>query len=77
MQPRKLSYLLQGYAQVEASQECDISGLSLDSRHASAGDLFFACGGGRTHGLRFLQHAMPCTYQATFQVISSCLVNIL
>lgn len=54
----KLSYLLQDYAELDAAQERDISGLSLDSRSAAEGDLFFACAGGRTHGLRFLQHAL-------------------
>ena len=51
---RRLSNLLQGFAEIDASIDCDIQALSLDSRKAMKGDLFFACAGTQGHGLDFL-----------------------
>jgi UDP-N-acetylmuramoyl-L-alanyl-D-glutamate--2,6-diaminopimelate ligase len=55
---RKLSGLLAGLAHVSDEQDRDIFGLSMDSRHARAGDLFFACVGQQAHGLHYLKDAL-------------------
>lgn len=36
----------------------EVSGLSLDSRHTQAGDLFFACAGAQVHGKVFIDNAI-------------------
>jgi len=54
----KLSELLVGWAQVEAANDRDINGLSDDSRRIRAGDLFLACSGSKTNGVRFIEDAI-------------------
>lgn len=54
----KLSVLLEGISQVDAANERDISGLSLDSRRTRPGDLFLACAGLTRHGTEFIEHAV-------------------
>lgn len=56
--PRRLSHLLAGIAEVPEALDRDIAGLSLDSRCARAGDLFFACAGRRGHGAAYLGDAL-------------------
>lgn len=51
----RLSNLLQGLATLTDDADRDIHGLSLDSRFAARGDLFFACAGTRSHGIDYLQ----------------------
>ena len=51
----KLSVLLQGLAPVADEVDREICGLSLDSRFAAKGDLFFACAGTRSHGIEYLE----------------------
>jgi len=60
----RLSELLQGYADVDPSQDCEISELSLDSRYASKGDLFFACAGTQKHGLEYIDQVMAADVAA-------------
>ncbi|NIP73392.1 MAG: UDP-N-acetylmuramoyl-L-alanyl-D-glutamate--2,6-diaminopimelate ligase [Gammaproteobacteria bacterium] len=56
--PRRLSQLLAGIVEVPQELDRDIAGLSLDSRCARAGDLFFACAGQRCHGTAYLGDAL-------------------
>ena len=44
-----LSALLAGYAVVNEADDCEIHGLSMDSRKVQAGDLFLACAGHMGH----------------------------
>jgi len=53
-EPSRLSYLLQGYADVDQMSDCNIQALSLDSRTVKQGDLFFACAGTQGHGLDYI-----------------------
>lgn len=53
-----LSFLLAGLHQVAPAQEREISGLTLDSRQVTAGSLFLACAGSRSHGLAFARQAV-------------------
>lgn len=55
-QVHRLGALLAGMAEV--STDCDITGLSMDSRRVHRGDLFLACGGGQTHGVRYIEEAI-------------------
>lgn len=55
-QVHRLGALLAGMAEVPA--DCDISGLSMDSREVHHGDLFLACGGLQTHGARYIEDAI-------------------
>lgn len=57
-QPKSLSALLQGLAEVEPSRDRDVSGLSLDSRETTRGHLFLACAGSRLHGRQFIPDAV-------------------
>ena len=54
----KLSSLLEGISHVDAANERDISGLSLDSRRTCPGDLFLACAGSARYGSEFIEHAI-------------------
>lgn len=54
---RSLSKLLAGYG--VPAPEFDVTGIELDSREISPGDLFLACkGSGATHGLAFIEQAL-------------------
>ena len=55
---RRLSELLGEWVAVRPADDRDIGGLALDSRQVRAGDLFLACAGGRTHGMRFADAAI-------------------
>lgn len=55
---RPLSELLAGLAPVDAADDCNISGLAIDSREISVGDLFLACRGGTTDGARYIDDAI-------------------
>ncbi len=57
-QKRSLSYLLKGLAEVSAANDCDIHGLTADSREITPGDLFLACRGERVDGVDYLQDAI-------------------
>lgn len=50
--------LLAGFAPVDAIQDREISGLSLDSRQVKKGDLFFAFRGTRSHGGEYIDDAL-------------------
>ena len=50
--PKKLNHLLQDLTQLDASVNPDITGLSLDSRQVSSGDLFIAVPGDSVDGMR-------------------------
>ncbi|MGH8460228.1 MAG: UDP-N-acetylmuramoyl-L-alanyl-D-glutamate--2,6-diaminopimelate ligase [Stenotrophobium sp.] len=55
--PRTLNLLLAGYG--TPAPEYEVTGLEMDSRRVSAGDLFLACRGqGLQHGLMFLDQAL-------------------
>lgn len=56
--PQRLSCLLTDLVQVDAANDPPISGLALDSRQVTPGDLFFARAGQRTHGLRHVAEAI-------------------
>jgi len=58
--PRKarLSVLLEGISRIEAANDRDIHGLSLDSRRTRPGDLFLACSGLIRNGHEFIEHAI-------------------
>lgn len=53
-----LRSLLSGIAEIDASHDRAIAGLSLDSRAARAGDCFFAVRGVARHGREFLEAAL-------------------
>lgn len=53
-----LSTLLAGLASLKPGQEREISGLTLDSRQVTAGGLFLACAGSRSHGLAYARQAL-------------------
>jgi UDP-N-acetylmuramoyl-L-alanyl-D-glutamate--2,6-diaminopimelate ligase len=53
-----LSELLKGLAKIEAAQECDIQGLSQDTRTLKSGDLFFACAGTQDDGRKYIAEAI-------------------
>ncbi|MFK7814978.1 MAG: UDP-N-acetylmuramoyl-L-alanyl-D-glutamate--2,6-diaminopimelate ligase [Gammaproteobacteria bacterium] len=54
-----LGKLLEGWVNVQINHsDTSITGLSLDSRSASQGDLFFALQGLQQHGVEYSQHAM-------------------
>ncbi len=55
---KKLSYLLEGTYHLLSNQDCDVTGLSLDSRKISPGDLFFACQGVHLDGRQFMNDAI-------------------
>ena len=55
---KPLSELLAGVATVDAAMDRVISGVSLDSRQAKAGDLFLACAGHQVHGVYFAEQAV-------------------
>ncbi|NOY65968.1 MAG: UDP-N-acetylmuramoyl-L-alanyl-D-glutamate--2,6-diaminopimelate ligase [Gammaproteobacteria bacterium] len=50
----RLSYLLEGFADIDQQMDCHINALSLDSRNVEQGDLFFACAGTQGHGLDYI-----------------------
>lgn len=54
----RLSSLLQGICVLPQELDCDISGITLDSRKAEAGALFLACKGTTTDGRRFIANAI-------------------
>ena len=54
----RLSELLEGLARVPAGTDLEVSGLALDSRAVSAGDLFLAVAGGQAHGLEYATQAV-------------------
>lgn len=51
----KLSALLHDIVEVNGQDDREITGMSLDSRNASRGDLFFACAGRDSHGMEFFE----------------------
>jgi UDP-N-acetylmuramoyl-L-alanyl-D-glutamate--2,6-diaminopimelate ligase len=53
---QRLSALLTGIADVQ--QDCEIAGLSMDSRFAHSGELFLACSGTQTHGAQYINDAI-------------------
>ncbi len=56
---KALSVLLAGHAVIDAAVDCEISGLSMDSRKVCAGDLFLACVGHQArHGHEFISDAI-------------------
>jgi len=71
----KLSALLEDIANVEAANERDISGLSLDSRRTQPGDLFLACAGLTRHGQEFIEHAIKAGAVAVAYEITSSAVK--
>ncbi|MET0066326.1 MAG: UDP-N-acetylmuramoyl-L-alanyl-D-glutamate--2,6-diaminopimelate ligase [Candidatus Thiodiazotropha sp.] len=54
----RLSYLLEGLAEVPSNQDPSIEGLALDSRKVARGGLFLACAGTRQHGLAYAETAL-------------------
>jgi UDP-N-acetylmuramoyl-L-alanyl-D-glutamate--2,6-diaminopimelate ligase len=53
-----LSVLLKDIVEVASSDDCEILGLSLDSRKVKAGDLFFAYPGAQVDGRDFIEDAV-------------------
>ena len=54
----RLSYLLEGIAEVPPALDCEVSGLAADSRALNPGDLFFARKGVKVHGLIHVHNAI-------------------
>ena len=54
----RLSALLNGYAEVAAAVDCDVSGLCLDSRSVRPGDCFIALRGAARHGASYVHDAI-------------------
>lgn len=54
----KLSTLLHGIVDIVGQDDREITGMSLDSRNACKGDLFFACVGRQGHGIEYLDDVM-------------------
>lgn len=54
----RLSELLNGIAAFDQAFDCEITGLSLDSRQVKPGGLFLACGGYRTQGHDYVEDAI-------------------
>ena len=73
---KPLSVLLAGYAVVNAVDDCEVHGLSMDSRKVQAGDLFLACAGqqGR-HGHEFIADAIRAGAVAVAYAIDDAIVN--
>ncbi len=57
-QQQSLSFLLAGLAEVSAANDCEVSGLAIDSREISVGDLFLACRGDNVDGTEYVQDAI-------------------
>jgi len=55
---QSLCYLLKGLADVLAANDCDVRGLTIDSREISVGDLFIAYCGERADGTQYIQDAI-------------------
>lgn len=55
---RRLAPLLDGIAAVRPADDREVNGLALNSRKVTPGGLYFACAGGRTHGIKFLDEAI-------------------
>ncbi|MDH5544914.1 MAG: UDP-N-acetylmuramoyl-L-alanyl-D-glutamate--2,6-diaminopimelate ligase [Gammaproteobacteria bacterium] len=55
-----LSRLMADFAHIEEAQDCDVSGVAMDSRAVKSGDIFLACRGanGATHGVEFCDMAI-------------------
>lgn len=53
-----LTSLLAGLAEHDIVAVCEVSGLSMNSNDIRQGDLFVACAGRRSHGLRYAQKAV-------------------
>lgn len=58
MKTKKLSDLLQGIVKIDASLECRVTGLALDSREVNKGNIFFACIGEHADGRKFIDAAI-------------------
>jgi len=56
--PKKLSALLAGFADIDTGMDCDVQGISVDSRRTKQGDLFLACAGTQSHGLNYADSAL-------------------
>jgi len=55
---QSLRHLLAGLADVTAANDCDVRGLTIDSREISAGDLFIAYRGASVDGTQYIQDAI-------------------
>jgi len=55
---RTLKSLLQGISEVADRDDCQVSGLSLNSQHIKPGNIFFALSGHSHHGLNFAADAI-------------------
>ncbi len=53
-----LSALLQGIEEITPQQECEVHGLSLNSKTLQPGDVFVALAGTRRHGIEFVDQAV-------------------
>lgn len=54
----QLAALMAGLAEHDIIDSCKVSGLSLDSNDIHEGDLFLACAGTQSHGLRYAEKAV-------------------
>ena len=55
---KSLQEILSGFADIPAKDNCDVTGLSLNSKTAEPGNVFFALAGTREHGLNFAAEAI-------------------
>ena len=55
---QSLRHLLAGLADVTAANDCDVRGLTIDSREIAAGDLFIAYRGANADGTQYIQDAI-------------------
>jgi len=58
MSHKTLKNLLSGVAQVDVANDCVVTGLSLNSKTAEKGNIFFALAGYREHGLNYAAEAI-------------------
>lgn len=59
LEPRwRLADLLAGLSRVSVEQNVAVGGIAVDSRGVRHGDVFFACNGGRVHGMSFAAEAL-------------------
>jgi UDP-N-acetylmuramoyl-L-alanyl-D-glutamate--2,6-diaminopimelate ligase len=54
----RLAALMAGLAEHDIVDTCEVSGLSMNSNNIQQGDLFLACAGMQSHGLRYAEKAV-------------------
>jgi len=55
---KSLQEVLRGFADIQSKDNCEVTGLSLNSKTAEPGNVFFALAGTKEHGLNFAAEAI-------------------